>query len=437
VAAVILALALSSSKGELAQQRPPSILLITLDTTRADRMGFLGSTRGLTPALDALARESIVFTRAYAQAPITTVSHATILTGAYPPFHRVNDFSAPLPPDVPYLPDVLHQAGYRTAAFVGSLVLDPRGGTAPGFDRGFDRYDAGFRIRRPGENRYETIERRGDEVAARALKWMGEVGAGPWFAWVHLFDAHDPYDPPGDFRRKFAAAPYDGEIASIDPLVGRLVAAAGPSAIVSVAADHGEALGDHGEETHGVFLYDAVLHVPLVVRLQDRRGAGTRVAARVRLADLAPTLLDAASLTVPKSMQGESLLPLAGNAGARDRDVYAETSYPRRAFGWAPLAAWRADRFLYVRSPRPELYDVVVDGGATRNLAATRGRVVDGMGAELDAFLLANGGAAGAAAVTPPVDPDLARRLAALGYVSGSGGASAAAGGRTSAAGVR
>src|SRR3989442_4680797 len=196
-ALVSISLALSLSKGELATR--PNVLLITLDTTRADRMGFLGSTRGLTPALDAFARTATVFTRAYAQAPVTTVSHATLLTGTYPPTHHVGEFGAPLPGDVPYLPDLLRRQGYRTAAFVGSLVLDPKNGTAPGFDRGFDVYDAGFRIRRPGEDRYQTVERRGDEVVKRAIEGVGSRRAdsaqrrlptpgAPIFLWVHLFD---------------------------------------------------------------------------------------------------------------------------------------------------------------------------------------------------------------------------------------------------------
>jgi choline-sulfatase len=410
-------------------QSRTNILLVTLDTTRADRMGFLGSQRGLTPALDAFARESVVFTNAFAQAPITTVSHATILTGTFPPFHRVTDFGAPLASTVPYLPDVLRQAGYRTAAFVGSLVLDPRNGTAPGFDRGFDRYDAGFRIRRPGEDRYRTVERRGDDVIARALAWIGETAPGPWFAWVHLYDAHDPYEPPADLKSRFAAAPYDGEIAGVDRLLGRLLGrllhAADRSTVVAVAADHGESLGDHGEETHGVFLYDAVLHVPLLVRLPETRGA--RVTARVRLADLAPTILAAVGVETPASMQGQSMLPLAQGRDMRDRPTYAETDYPRQAFGWSPLLAWRADRFLLIRAPRTELYDSIADGGATRNLASARGLVVQGMTAELEEFRRKMGGEA-AAVAKPAVDPDLARRLAALGYVSGSGDEALAAG---------
>ncbi len=417
-------LVLSPSKAELAQGRP-SVLLITLDTTRADRMGFLGSTRGLTPRLDALAAKAIVFTRAYAQAPITTASHATILTGTYPPFHHVSDFGAPLGATVPYLPDILQHAGYATAAFVGSVILDPRTGTAPGFDRGFQIYDAGFRLRRPGEDRYQTIERRGDEVVSRASRWLtaGRDTSRPFFLWVHLFDPHDPYDPPPDLKRKFAAAPYDGEIASIDRSVGRLVDAVGRDTVIVVTADHGEALGDHGENTHGLFLYDASLRVPLVVRLPTASPAATRIQSRVRLADIAPTVLDAVGLRPADAMQGESLLPLSKGSGAADRPVYAETDYPRQAFGWSALASWRANRLLFVRAPRRELYDETADPGAAKNLAETQARVADGLDAELEQFIRRSSGAPTSSRT--PMDPTLAQRLGSLGYVGGSGRSSA------------
>jgi arylsulfatase A-like enzyme len=358
--ALVLVTARTPSSSPQSPASKSNVLLITLDTTRADRIGFMGSARGLTPALDAFAQQATVFTRAYAQAPVTTVSHATILTGTFPPFHRVTDFGAPLSATVPYLPDLLHRSGYRTGAFVGSLVLDPRSGTAPGFERGFDRYDAGFRVRRPGEDRYQTLERRGDDVVARAQRWIADAGAGPWFAWVHVYDAHDPYDPPADLKRRFAAAPYDGEIAALDRAAGRLLQAAGDRTLVVVTADHGEALGEHGEETHGVFLYDEVLHVPLAIRRPDRAGAGVRVDTRVRLADVAPTMLEAVGIVRPAAMQGETLSSLVTSANARvrlkadttadragpgvvsrfsrtvdaaDRPAYAESDYPRHAFG--------------------------------------------------------------------------------------------------------
>ena len=390
-AAVFVAVALTAA-GPRGQSRP-DILLITLDTTRADRMGFLGSTSGLTPSLDRFAKTAVVFERAYAQAPITTVSHATILTGAYPAAHGVDQLGAGLSPSVPYLPDLLRRGGYRTAAFVGSLVLDPKQGTAPGFDRGFDVYDAGFRLRRPGEDRYQTVERRGSEVVRRAIGSMG--GAAPLFLWVHLFDPHDPYDPP-DSRTLPVTALYDAEIAAVDRAAGRLIDAARPNTLVVVAADHGEALGEHGEATHGVFLYDETMRVPLAIRLPDGRGAGVRVASRVRLADVAPTILQAIGAAVPPAMAGESLLPLvAAPRAAADREVYAETSYPRQAFGWAPLASWRSDRFLFVRAPRRELYDLVADPAASRNIADARPLVADGMDAELREFVAEGAGRAG------------------------------------------
>ena len=194
----------------------PNIILITLDTTRADRMGFLGSKRGLTPNLDAMARQGVVFRRAYAHVPITTASHTTILTGTYPQFNRVNDFGVPLSPRLPYLPDLLRAQGYHTGAFVGSLILDPLDGTAPGFDRGFEVYDAGFHLRRHGMDRYKSVERRADDVVNHALAWLSRLPNGPFFLWVHLYDAHDPYDPPAPFKARFASQPYDGEIAYAD-----------------------------------------------------------------------------------------------------------------------------------------------------------------------------------------------------------------------------
>src|SRR6202163_1796787 len=379
----------------------PNVILITLDTTRADRMGFLGSKRGLTPNLDAMAREGIVFTRAYSHVPLTTASHATILTGTYPQFNHVNDFGVPLSPKLPYLPELLHKQGYQTAAFVGSLILDPLDGTAPGFDRGFEVYDAGFHLRRHGADRYKTVERRGGDVVNHALGWLSQLPNGPFFLWVHLYDAHDPYDPPPPFKARFASQPYDGEIAYADSAVGKLLAEIRKhglydETLIAVRADHGDSLGAHGENTHGILLYDETLHVPLLFKLPASRAAGKRVDARVRLVDVAPTILQEAGLPVPKEMQGESLSammkmkPATGPHGTaaveEERSAYAETDYPHRAFGWSSLRSLRSGKYLYIRAPQRELYNQVIDPENGQNLAAGAKAVADTIATQLDAF---------------------------------------------------
>ena len=353
-----LLLLISSALAAPAPTKHPNILLITLDTTRADRMDFLGSKRGLTPNLDALAKEGVVFTRAYSHVTLTTASHATILTGTYPQFNHVNDFGVPLSPRLPYLPDLLHRQGYRTAAFVGSLVLDPLDGTAPGFDRGFDVYDAGFHMRARGADRYKTVERRAEDVVSRALAWLNKHPKGPFFVWVHLYDAHDPYDPPAPFKAKYASQLYDGEIAYTDSAVGKLLGAlrvqgSYDNTLIAVMADHGESLGAHGEETHGIFLYDETIHVPLLFKLPHARSAGSRVEERAGLADVSPTILEEAGLTVPKEMQGEPLLAsMKKSTAPLDRPAYAETDYPHRAFGWSSLRSLRSGKYLYVQAPQ-------------------------------------------------------------------------------------
>ncbi|HVQ28275.1 MAG TPA: sulfatase, partial [Vicinamibacteria bacterium] len=364
LAALLLTLAVPASAASR-----PRVVLVTLDTTRADRMGFLGAGRGLTPALDALARQAVVFERAYAAAPLTTVSHATILTGVSPGRHGVVDFGVSLPASVPYLPAILKAAGYRTAAFVGALVLDPRDGTAPGFDRGFDTYDAGFGARLAGQDRYRTLERRGRDVVARALRWLDAAGAGPVFLWVHLYDPHDPYEAEPPFSRMAGRSAYDAEIAATDAAVGTLLAGlrARPDwtdTLVAICADHGESLGDHGEDTHGVFLYDETVHVPLLVKRLREKSAGRRVAARVGLVDLVPTILEEIGIAAPPSLSGRSLWPILDAPRAEDRPACGETDYPSRSLGWSPLRSLRIDRFLFVDAPRRELYDQAADPGA-------------------------------------------------------------------------
>ena len=442
---------------------PPNVILITLDTVRADRMGFLGSKRGLTPNLDALARQSVVFTRAYSQVPLTAPSHAAILTGTYPQFNQVTDFQIPLAQELPYAPEILRTHGYHTAAFVGAIILDPSARFAPGFDRGFDTYDAGFRAWHSGEDRYRTTERRGGEVVAHALAWLSQHPRGPFFMWIHLYDPHHPYDPPEPYKSKYASAPYDGEIAYTDSAVGKFLAqlrARGlfDNSVIAVMADHGEALGDHGEDTHGIFLYDETIHVPLVIKLPGAAATGKNPAGKVstgkvsagkaptgkrienpvELVDVLPTILQAVKIPVPPEVQGESLLgmlttkPAAAESAettastSPGRPAYAETDYPRRAYGWSSLQALRTGKYLYIKAPRQELYDQSTDPKAEHDLSSGSTAVTGTLGAQLDAFRQKT--SSRREAPTSVVDPEAQEKLAALGYVASNGNGSSSGG---------
>jgi arylsulfatase A-like enzyme/Tfp pilus assembly protein PilF len=407
--------------------KPPNIILITLDTTRADRMGFLGSGRGLTPNLDALAKQSVVFARAYAQVPLTTPSHAALLTGTYPQFSHLEDLGAPLGKDLPYLPDLLHKHGYHTAAFLGAYILDPAA-AAPGFERGFDLYDAHFHQRKPGEDRYKSVERRAEDVANRALGWLSRHQQRPFFIWLHFYDAHDPYDPPEPFKTHYASAPYDGEIAYTDSIVGSFVEVLRKhglyqNSVIAIAADHGEAFGEHGEERHGMFLYDDTIHVPLLLKLPAERLGGKRVEERVALAEVAPSLLEAAGIPAPATMQAKSLFPLmnagktsaGGEGNAPERSVYSETNYGHRAFGWSELRSWRTAKYLYVQAPKRELYDQSSDPDAVKNLAPAAKAVADTMESQLADFQQKTSSIRGE---QTKLDPTQAEKLRALGYLA-------------------
>jgi arylsulfatase A-like enzyme/Tfp pilus assembly protein PilF len=412
--------------------KSPNIILITLDTTRADRMGFLGSKRGLTPNLDGLAKQSVVFTRAYAQVALTPPSHATILTGTYPQFHQVNDMQDPLARDLPYAPEILRAHGYRTAAFIGAIVLEPNPPYAPGFDRGFDTYDAGFHSEGPGGDRYSTVQRRGVEVVTHALAWLNKHPKGPFFIWVHLYDAHDPYDPPEPYKTRYASAPYDGGIAYEDAAVGKLLRQLKlrglyDGAVMAVMADHGESLGAHGEDTHGVFLYDETIQVPLLIKLPHASAGGKRIENRVELVDVMPTLLQEVGVAIPQEMQGESLLSLmkAETAGVNtaaeawhDRPAYSQSEYPH-SFGWSALRSLRSEKYLYVQAPRRELYDEAADPKAEHNLAASSTAVADTLASQLQA--LRRKTSSKREAPKPALDPAAQAKLGALGYMASAG----------------
>jgi choline-sulfatase len=414
----------------------PNVVLITIDTARADAMGFLGSKDGVTPNLDRLARQSIVFSRAYAQVPLTTPSHATILTGTYPQFNHLNDLGTSLAKNIPYLPDILRQRGYRTAAIVGSQVLDPRSAAVPGFERGFDTYDADFHSRQPGEDRYHSVERRASVVIDHAMAWLKQRPGGPFFLWVHLYDPHDPYDPPPPFNTRYAANPYHGELAYSDFAIGKLLTRLRAQALfdgtlIAVVADHGEAFGEHGERSHGFFLYDETVHVPLLIKLPRQYSAGTRIESRARLVDLAPTILLAVGIKIPGAMQGEPLLRLTKQGLVARQSAnpsyappaYSETDYPHRAFGWSALYAWRAGKYLYIDAPQPELYDESADPAQVHNLAVISKAVADTMASQLQEF---RRNTSGAKTTGPELNSEQLEQLQALGYVtSGFGHGSA------------
>jgi arylsulfatase A-like enzyme/Tfp pilus assembly protein PilF len=402
----------------------PNIVLITLDSTRADRMGFLGAHGGFTPNLDTIARQGIVFAQAYAQAPLTVESHATILTGLYPQVHRGSEFGIPLEQRLPYLPYLLHLSGYRTAAFVGSILLDPANGPFQRYDRGFDVYDAAFHQAQPGENRYQSVARRADQVIARATKWLATNKQRPFFLWVHLPDASAP------------DTTYDRAVASIDAAAGKLLnflhaQSLYDDSVIVVAASNGESLGAHAEDTHGVFLYDETVHVPLLVKLTKSHLEGRQVRNHARLLDIAPTILETVGVSVPSQMQGQSLLRIAIASSQTDQPVYARSDFPRQAFQSAALESWRAGKYLYIRAPKPELYDLSADPGATRNLAQTSKATLDTLASQLQALDSRLANEPGKESATALTSSEM-QKLASLGYVglqtSGTGATVAAKG---------
>lgn len=355
----------------------PSVLLLTLDSVRADRLGGYGATPSETPRLDALCAAGVVFERAYTSAPLCLPAHATILTGLLPSRHGIRDDSGfALGDDVPTLAEALRGAGYRTAAFVADTDLE--GGT--GLARGFELYgdDLGAAGKTPGRHERAAAS----EVVYRALTWLEEGAPGPIFLWVHLADALAPFTPPQPVPPGFAERPYESQIATIDAEVGRLLDALRtrrPEAIVAVVGDHGTALGEHGETRHGYFLYGVTTRVPLVLS-GPGLPKGLRIDPIVRTADLMPTLLDIAGLEISGAMDGTSVVPLiVGRSQEGPGPAAIETLSPREKYGMSPLFALRSGPYLYVRAPRPELYDVRQDPEETDDAISRLPRVGDSL----------------------------------------------------------
>jgi choline-sulfatase len=347
----------------------PDVVLVTIDTLRADHVHCYGYDPIQTPALDALAGDGIRFTQAFTPSPITNTSHITILTGLLPSNHGVTDFAVPLAATHSTLAELLHQSGYHSGAFIGAVILDSKT-LAPGLDRGFDFYD-NFPEHAQTKSRWGRVERRGMDVVQHAEVWMKAHPAGPHFVWVHLYDPHDPYEPPPPYSQTYKDHLYDGEIAYADSALANFIAYlknAGryESSLIIVTGDHGEGLGEHHEDTHGIFLYDSTTHVPLIVKLPGRNHLGKVISAQVRTMDILPTVLDLVRVPAPARVDGESLKPYFETAESKDRTAWGETDYPLR-FGWAPLRSVRTEQIKFIEAPRPELYDLRADPGERTN----------------------------------------------------------------------
>ena len=415
VAGVVAALAVAALAGLVrpAEPAPTGLVIITLDTTRADRLSPYGYMNVSLPAIERLAREGVVFDQASSVAPLTLPAHASLFTGAIPPRHGVRDNADP-PLDVSHttLAEVLASRGFRAAAFVASAVLAPDRGLA----QGFETYDGAS----PTEPRTtDAAQRRADAVVDDAIAWLDAAGKSPFFLWTHLYDPHRPYDPPEPYRSTYGHNPYVGEIAFADAQIGRLVDALErlgrlDRTVVVVTADHGESLGDHGERDHGIFVYEEAVRVPLIVRAPGVPAG--RVGQVVRLTDVMPTVLHLLGMPAP-AMDGVSLAGLLrGDRRDLELEVYAESLYPER-FGWSSLRALRSARFKLIDAPRPELYDLGRDPFEERNIYDLRSPLARAMLARLDDLAGRDDASGGTARADPP--SDLRERLAALGYVAG------------------
>ncbi len=394
-----------------------NILLVTVDTCRADRLGCYGYGPAQTPVMDSIADQGVLFSSAFALQPITLPSHATIMTGTHPAHHNVMDNGLyALPGEALTLAEALQGQGFSTAAVVSAFVVQRQFGLDQGFDHFDDMLSTG------GDEGVGYREMPATETSDRAVEWIEENKDKRWMLWVHYFDPHAEYEAPERFRQA-AGHPYDAEIAYVDHELSRVMAALDNNGLrektlLILTSDHGEGLMEHAEPTHAVFLYDSTMHVPLVVSLPGAVPEGRRVERTVSLMDVAPTVLAALGIEVPEKMQGRSLLPLIYNEteGWEQAPVVMETEAPWNNFGWSPLRAVRHQGFKYVEAPRPELYDLAADPGETENVyEQNRGRA-EAMKKTLERQrkLLAENALKGGAR---PMDRETRESLASLGYL--------------------
>lgn len=407
--------------------RSPNLILITIDTLRADHVGAYGATSGATPALDALAASGIRFDQVQSAVPLTGPSHATILTGQYPPAHGVRgNVVFTLGSKYPTLATVLKREGYQTGAFVGAYPV----AAAFGFNQGFDTFDEDFHETSPGES---GAERRANEVADSALRWL-ESAAGaaagsrghPFFAWLHFYDPHAPYSPPAPYADRFAGHPYDGEIAFTDAQVGRILdwlrsSQHDADTVIVLLADHGEGLGDHDELMHAVLVYQSTMRVPLIMS-GPGIPRGTVVRPRAATIDVLPTVLGLLGMRTDPAVAGRDLRPLMANGGTVSADpLYGESLFGRLNCHWASLRSWVKDDWKLIAGSQAELYNLAEDPGEIHNLAAQEPARVDRMTQELRRAIQRIA-PQGDRAQPNPATPEQEQRLRSLGYTAGSGG---------------
>jgi arylsulfatase A-like enzyme/Flp pilus assembly protein TadD len=401
----------------------PNVILITIDTVRADHLGCYGAKDIQTPTLDGLARDGTVFERAISQVPLTWPSHAVILTGLYPFQNGVQDFTGqPLEPRFRSVAESFKQQGYATGAVVSAFVLDRSWGLA----RGFDFYDDAFAPEAFVNRDLGLVDRRAGESVTRALDWLRKNPRRPFFLWLHLYDPHSPYDPPEPYRTQYRDHLYDGEIAYADHELGRLITwlklnQLYHSSLIAFLSDHGESLGEHGEQEHGFFVYNATVHVPLIVK--PPAGSGIRpgrISRPVETVAVAPTLVRVARIqdAIEKQFQSQGLF---GAAAEGEDESYSETFYPFSSFGWSPLHALETSRYHYIDTPEPELYDLAADPAETNNLAAQQTATVAVLKEKLQTRLRNRpftpagvGGQDGSSKLSP----EALEKLRALGYVA-------------------
>ncbi len=430
---VVLALLNAFSvAAQTSAKSPLNVVLITIDTLRADHLGCYGYKNIKTPNIDNLAAEGTRFERAFAVVPVTLPSHTSMLTGTYPMLSGMHDFSGnKLSPQQPTLATVLKKEGYATGAVVGAAVLDSRFGLNQGFDFYYDHFD----FSRLDEANLDEMERPGNVVADTTLDWLSKNSQKPFFLWMHLYDPHFPYRPPEPYATEYAAHLYDGEIAFADEQIGRLVRylkekGIYQNTVIVLSGDHGESLGEHGEKTHGFFIYNATMHVPLIIR--KPKAAPGVVSDPVSLVDLMPTVLDALGVEIPSQVQGRSLVSAiqgsqrsTGNVvrgrESGERALYEESYLPRIHFNWSELRGTENAKYHFIDAPRPELYDVTSDPGELHNLYGEKKAVSEELRAKLTR-MISDYSAGKEMAEKTGLDPALMERLKALGYAGFAGG---------------